>query len=95
MHFSGEKTEHIHNAGSFSILDMKCNPSHPYVQKDIGELAQRKAKRTENRATFMLTLQLRSEVAEGSAAKTHKILSSVKKVNTTQKVKGAQSNYQI
>ena len=51
--FLGKKREHIHNAGSFSILDMKCNPSHPYVQKYI-ELAQRKAKRTENNgATFM------------------------------------------
>lgn len=41
-----------------SILDMKCNPSHSYVQKDIGELAQRKAKRTEkNGATFVHRLR--------------------------------------
>lgn len=78
---------------------MKCTPSHPYVQKDRGELAQRKAKRMEKNANNFgaqtVTLQLRSEVAESSAVKTHKILSVVEKVDTTQKVKGVQSNYEV
>lgn len=98
MHFSGAKREHIHNGGS-SNLDMKRNPSHPCVQKDRGELAQRKAKRMEKNANNFgaqtVTLQLRSEVAESSAVETHKILSIVEKADTTQKVKDTQSNYEV